>query len=150
MQFVPTCCDTCAHVGLFPKAECESGRFPCAWCTGEAHVLPGCGYAAHDIALFSELAELVAETGIKPYDAGLWASEVEDACAAGTYAKKLAELARRMPLLRQASLVLKSHPSRQRVALGMLGTIFNALATSGRAATAVALPPAQVSCDGLG
>lgn len=146
MQFLPTCCDACARVGLFPADECKTGYFACAWCAGTAHVIPGCGYAERDIALFSQLAERVCEAGLAPLDAELLADNVEQARLNGTYEVGLAELTQRLPALHPSARVLQAHPTQLRLALAMLGTILTAFAQACRSSMADAAEPSSARC----
>jgi hypothetical protein len=140
MDYLPTCCEACGQVALRPETESNGGDFVCASCSGAAHIVPGCNYAEDDVALFSELSQIVSEAAIPPLQAEQMSLDAHNACALGLEREALARLGARLPLLTQTPLIF--HAQRQRKNLLMLATILEAAAvTRGSGTMPAAIAP---------
>jgi hypothetical protein len=129
MSYLAVLCARCSRVGLFDARIALSTAPTCASCGGSAKIVPSCAYTNDDIGLFGELSQTVAEGGISPLEATELKTRLERALSSRRYDDFFDVLSSRMPGLTPVQLVFGGRPTAQLRALGMLRTIFEALAS---------------------
>jgi len=70
MRYLPARCEACGALSLAAEASCSYGDTSCPECKAAASVLPGCSYAADDLALFQELHAITEHVELSSAEAG--------------------------------------------------------------------------------
>lgn len=146
MSHLTVLCARCGRVGLVNATGARSHAPTCAACGSSVQIVPSCVYTDDDVALFVELSGTVAEGGISPLEATELKTLLERALSSRRYDDFFDVLSSRMPGLTPVQVVFGGKPTAQLRALGMLRTIFEALALrrgSGTMARVVARPIAE-------
>jgi hypothetical protein len=128
MSYLTVLCARCGCVGLADTSGARGHTPSCAQCGGAVQIVPSCIYTDDDVGLFVELSGTVAEGGISPVEATELKILLERALSTRHYDDFFDVLSSRMPGLTPVQLVFGGKPTAQLRALGMLRTIFEALA----------------------
>lgn len=123
MRYLPARCHACGVVNLISEQACPQGETTCLDCGASANVVPGCAYAAEDLALFLELRRLVQQAELSTVEAGELALLLDSLTGCSDDHRVFSNLMERVPALAPALLVLMSHPSRARQALTLLAML---------------------------
>jgi len=113
---------------LVAARDFQRSRPSCLRCGDALRVIPGRSYAEGDVALFDELGEIVAESGVSPREAQLLVRSVETALQSGAYAECVDALVVRMAGLLPEQMVMGGNSLAQQRVLRMLQAILEGLA----------------------
>jgi hypothetical protein len=132
VQFLPTHCRECGAVALAERSIQNQVAAPCVTCGGDAFVVPGPSFGAHEVALFDWLTQVARYAQLRPAEAQRLCIDIEVGLASADQPGTYQRLSARFPSLAELAPQLVDSPARQARALRMLETILNALAIPGK------------------
>jgi hypothetical protein len=143
VQFLPTHCRDCGAIALAPRSVQNQVAAPCAACGGQAFVVPGPSFGAHETALFDWLTQVARYAQLRPAEAQRLCIDIEMGLASADQPATYDRLTKRFPSLAELAPQLVDSPARQARALRMLETILNALAIPGKSLSLSTAPIAS-------
>lgn len=128
MKCLPTICDACSRVRLVAVPEAAPATISCERCGHVARIVPSRSYREEDAPRFAELSDVVTDGAPSTLEVASLKQALQQAVPSG-YGALFDLLSSRFPELISAQLSCRGQRDAQRNVLGMLLTIFEALAT---------------------
>ena len=142
MKCFPTICDACSRVRLLAVPDAAPAPISCGRCGHVARIVPSRSYREEEARQFAELSDIVTDGAPSTLEVASLKQALQQAVPSG-YSALFDLLSSRFPELISAQLTCRGQRDVQRVVLGMLLTVFEALATrrsSGTMPVVVELP----------